>query len=172
MSHKLHIYEASAGTGKTYTLVKEYLKKLFLSNTKNPHKSLLAITFTNKAASEMKSRIIDALFYFSGGALNTIDKTKQTLYNDLKSELGYSDKEMFTKSKMVLSRIIHNYGFFSVCTIDKFVHKIIRGFCYELDLPAHFEVEMNQEKIIKESVFSLLDELIPDTDLTNNLIRY
>ena len=88
----------------------------------------------------MKSRIIDALFYFSAGGLSKIDKTKQTLYNDLKSELGYSDKEMFTKSKMVLSRIIHNYGFFSVCTIDKFVHKIIRGFCYELDLPAHFEV--------------------------------
>ena len=64
---QFNIYKASAGSGKTYTLVKEYIKKSLLNNNRISHKSLLAITFTNRAASEMKTRIISTLFEFSNG---------------------------------------------------------------------------------------------------------
>ena len=68
------IYKASAGSGKTYTLVKEYIKRsLSNTNTKISQKSLLAITFTNKAAREMKTRIVDSLFQFSRGIKNIED---------------------------------------------------------------------------------------------------
>lgn len=57
------VYNASAGSGKTYTLVKEYLS-LALSEDVYKFKSVLAVTFTNKAAKEMKNRIMNELFSF------------------------------------------------------------------------------------------------------------
>ena len=131
-----NIYKASAGSGKTYTLVREYIKKCISSDSHVSHKSLLAITFTNKAAAEMKSRIISTLFAFSVGK-------KIDFYEDLKTELCYTDQEFQKKSKKALSDIIHSYSSFSVSTIDKFIHSIIRNFIYELDLPSNFEVEMD-----------------------------
>ena len=68
-SPSLKVYRSSAGSGKTFTLVKEYLKIIFLSKNPNAFKEILAITFTNRAANEMKDRIIDTLY-----ALNTGDK--------------------------------------------------------------------------------------------------
>ena len=168
----LSIYKASAGSGKTYTLVKEYIKKGLQSDLKISHKSLLAITFTNKAANEMKTRIIDILFYFSQGLKNIENSPYKILYNDLKIELEYTDLELLDRSKKLLSNIIHYYGLFSVSTIDKFIHKIIRSFSYELDLPSNFEVEMDSEKMIQEAVLSLIDEIGVDKTLTNNLITY
>lgn len=87
----LNIYKASAGSGKTYTLVKEYIKKLLSNKNNNPHRELLAITFTNKASSEMKTRIISTLYEFS--------KVKHassydSIYNTIKLELAYSDEQL------------------------------------------------------------------------------
>ena len=84
---KFNIYKASAGSGKTYTLVKEYVKKCLSSKSSISHKPLLAITFTNKAAAEMKNRIISTLFSFSKGE-------KKDFYFDLKKELNYTDQQL------------------------------------------------------------------------------
>ena len=154
-----NIYKASAGSGKTYTLVKEYIKKGLSTNNKIAHKSLLAITFTNKAASEMKTRIVETLFHFSQGLKNSPDDSCQKLYSDLKLELKCTDAQLVKRSGQLLSSIIHYYSLFSVSTIDKFIHKIIRGFSYELDLPSNFEVEMDNDKMIQDSVISLIDEV-------------
>ncbi|MFP4065053.1 MAG: UvrD-helicase domain-containing protein, partial [Bacteroidales bacterium] len=54
-----HVYKSSAGSGKTYTLVREYLK--IVLNDPGAVRHILAITFTNAAAAEMKERIIDGL---------------------------------------------------------------------------------------------------------------
>ena len=167
-----NIYKASAGSGKTYTLVKEYIKRGLSTNNQIAHKSLLAITFTNKAASEMKTRIVETLFHFSQGFKNIKDDSCQQLYCDLKLELKYTDSQLVKKSSKLLSDIIHYYSLFSVSTIDKFIHKIIRGFSYELDLPSNFEVEMDNEKMIQDSVISLIDEVGLDHILTKILINY
>ena len=167
-----NIYKASAGSGKTYTLVKEYIKKGLSTNNQIAHKSLLAITFTNKAASEMKTRIVETLFHFSQGLQNTPDDSYQKLYSDLKLELKYTDAQLVKRSGQLLSSIIHYYSLFSVSTIDKFIHKIIRGFSYELDLPSNFEVEMDNDKMIQDSVISLIDEVGLDKELTRSLINY
>ena len=170
MTH-FQIYKASAGSGKTYSLVKEYIKRALSNPDKISHKSLLAITFTNKAASEMKTRIIDSLFHFSNGQ-KIKDISCQIMYSELKLELGYSDSQLTKRSKKVLSAILHYYSFFSVSTIDKFIHGILRGFTYELDLPSNFEVELENEKIIHQSISSLLDDVGIDSNLTKNLINY
>ena len=71
------IYNASAGSGKTYTLVKEYLKIVLTSAAYLPHRHVLAITFTNKAVDEMKGRIVAALLRFSSPKILT---TKDDLF--------------------------------------------------------------------------------------------
>ena len=107
-----NIYKASAGSGKTYTLVKEYIKKGLSTNNQIAHKSLLAITFTNKAASEMKTRIVETLFHFSQGLKNTPDDSYQKLYSDLKLELKYTDAQLVKRSGKLLSSNIHYYSLF------------------------------------------------------------
>ena len=165
----LNIYKASAGSGKTYTLVKEYIKKLLSNKNHNSHRELLAITFTNKASSEMKTRIISTLYEFSK-AKHAL--SYDSIYNAIKLELAYNDENLRIESKKALSEILHHYSFFSVSTIDKFVYKIIKGFSYELELPSNFEVELDKDNIIKDGVMALLDEIGFDTQLTNTLLAY
>ena len=166
----IEIYKASAGSGKTYTLVKEYVKKLIKNKGLNPHKSLLAITFTNKASAEMKSRIISTLFEFS--SLDLSKSYKSALFRDISIELDLEKNELSSISKRILTQIIHQYSFFSVSTIDKFIYKIIKGFSYELELPSNVQVETDKDKIILEGINSLIDQVGLDHDLTRNLISF
>ena len=66
------VYNASAGSGKTFTLVKEYLKVLLQSEDIFRFQKILAITFTNKAAGEMKERVLQNLEVFSEGESNDL----------------------------------------------------------------------------------------------------
>ena len=166
----IQIYKASAGSGKTYTLVKEYIKKLITNKGLNPHKRLLAITFTNKASTEMKSRIISTLFEFSNPNQNI--NQKSVLFHDISVELGLEKNELSIISKRILIQIIHQYSFFSVSTIDKFVYKIIKGFSFELELPPNVQVETDKDKIILDGINSLIDQVGLDDDLTRNLISF
>ena len=124
------IYNASAGSGKTYTLVKEYLKALFKSPYNDAYKNALAITFTNKAVGEMKERIIERLIEFSEDSMLT---NPSTMFVDLCKELKIEDAFLHKKSKKILQSIIHNYAAFEVSTIDKFTQKLIRTFAFDLN---------------------------------------
>ncbi len=151
-----NIYKSSAGSGKTYTLVKEYLKLAL----KNPSevKQILAITFTNKATEEMKSRIIKAL-------VELIENKKPELKEILQKEL-ILDIDIPKKAQEVLDRILHDYSNFSVSTIDSFFHKIIRAFSKEMQLPMRFDVEMNQSNVIAELTDRLLQDIGKNKELT------
>src|SRR5436190_1601040 len=133
-----NIYKSSAGSGKTYTLVKEYLKLALKSPSE--FKQILAITFTNKATEEMKSRIIKAL-------VELIENKNPALKEILQNEMS-ADVDISKKAQEVLDRILHDYSNFSVSTIDSFFHKIIRAFSKEMQLPLRFDVEMNQSNVI------------------------
>ena len=71
-SSAFQVYNASAGSGKTFTLVKEYLKVLLNSDDIFTFQKILAITFTNKAAGEMKERVLENLQEFSEGKENDL----------------------------------------------------------------------------------------------------
>ena len=164
-----NIYNASAGSGKTFTLVKEYLKILFASNNPNYFKNILAITFTNKAVAEMKERIIETLMQFSE---ETILAIPNSMFNSICDELNMQPIELHKKSERLLYTIIHNYAAFDISTIDGFTHKLIRTFAYDLKLPLNFEVELDQKALLNEAVDSLIAKAGTDKALTKVLVDF
>ncbi|WP_100611233.1 UvrD-helicase domain-containing protein [Confluentibacter lentus] len=164
-----NIYNASAGSGKTFTLVKEYLKILFASNNPNYFKNILAITFTNKAVAEMKERIIETLVKFSEESILT---SSNSMFNSICDELNIQPIELHKKSEKLLNTIIHNYAAFDISTIDGFTHKLIRTFAYDLKLPLNFEVELDQDALLNEAVDSLIAKAGTDKALTKVLVDF
>lgn len=163
------IYSASAGSGKTYALTKEYLKLLLANDSPAKFRQILAITFTNKAVDEMKTRILDNLFAFGQ---KTIPKKQQPLFHTLCQELALSEMELQQRSQKALKRILHNYSFFEISTIDKFNHKIIKTFARDLHLSQNFEVELDIELLLEEAVGRLLERAGSDAELTEVLIAF
>lgn len=163
------LYDASAGSGKTYTLTKEYLKIVFLANADDAYKRILAITFTNKAVEEMKSRIVENLYEFSKD--NTSNKANDLL-KVLSIETGLSIATLKDKSKAIIKSIIHNYAAFGISTIDKFTHKVIRSFAQDLNLPPNFEVSLDTDSILQEAVDVVISKVGEDKALTQLLIDF
>lgn len=162
------IYNASAGSGKTYTLVKDYLRILLSSVQKDAYKQILAVTFTNKAVAEMKARIIQNLNIFA------FDEAAEDspMFQELASDLKLHPAQLQQKAKEVLKSILHNYAFFEVATIDKFTHSVIRTFAYDLKLPLNFEVELDTDALLNEAVDQLISKAGEDQLISDVLIAY
>lgn len=150
----LQVLNASAGSGKTYHLVREYLR-LLMQEQANPEefKHILAMTFTNKAALEMKERILHAL-----DTLGNPEK-KHPLSKDLALEIGVPELEIEARSRKILHAILHRYEDFHVMTIDKFNLKLIKSFGRDLDLPHDFEVTLDEGELIERITDTLLSQL-------------
>jgi ATP-dependent exoDNAse (exonuclease V) beta subunit len=163
------LYDASAGSGKTYTLVKEYLKIILLSKKPDAYRNILAITFTNKAVHEMKSRVVESLSEFAKE--NPSDKAMQ-LMQHIQAETGLSIAGISEKAKSIIKNLIHNYAAFDISTIDKFTHKVIRAFAHDLNLPITFEVSLDTENLLTEAVDAIIAEAGNDETLTNLLVDF
>jgi ATP-dependent exoDNAse (exonuclease V) beta subunit len=159
------VYNASAGSGKTFTLVKEYLKVLLNSKDLFRFQKVLAITFTNKAAAEMKARVLSNLEAFSDGEEND-------LFHAIQKEISIDKATIQERSKRILAIILQNYAAFSITTIDSFTHKIIKSFAFDLGLSLNFEVEMDAVSLLNESVDVLISKIGTDQKLTKLLIDY
>lgn len=151
----LKIYKSSAGSGKTFTLVKEYLR-IVLANPED-YRHILAITFTNKAAGEMKSRIIESLVEMSNGLETGMQKV-------LAEELPGID--LVKRSARILNLILHDYNGFSVSTIDSFFQRILRALAREMHLPLNMDVEINLDDAIEDVTERLFSEMGKDEELT------
>ncbi|MEX0312583.1 MAG: UvrD-helicase domain-containing protein, partial [Allomuricauda sp.] len=163
------IYSASAGSGKTYILTKEYLKLLLSDGPQLKFRQILAITFTNKAVAEMKNRILESLSAFASS--NHLNK-KQGLFTELCQELSMEPVKLQQRAELVLKRILHNYSFFEISTIDKFNHKIIKTFARDLQLAQNFEVELDTDLLLEQAVGLLLERAGTDKELTEVLIDF
>ncbi|MDQ6471357.1 UvrD-helicase domain-containing protein [Flavobacterium sp. LHD-80] len=168
-SPSFSIYDASAGSGKTYTLVKEYLKIILSSPKNDAYRNILAITFTNKAVHEMKSRIVGSLSEF---AKEQPSAKAVDLMEDLSRDTGLSIIKIKTKSQNIIKHLIHNYAAFDISTIDKFTHKVIRAFAHDLNLPMTFEVTLDTENLLIEAVDAIIAQAGQDETLTNLLIDF
>jgi ATP-dependent exoDNAse (exonuclease V) beta subunit len=166
------VYKSSAGSGKTFTLVKEYLCLVIV----NPYRfrSVLAITFTNKAADEMKQRILQTLNLLSDYQNLNAAKLEKLNYllPELKKQTGLTEAEIIRNSQLTLSLILHNYSNFAISTIDSFVHKIVRTFANDLNLPVNFSVELDGENLISQAVDLLINQLGNQELLTDFLFDY
>ncbi len=169
-NHYLKVVNASAGSGKTFSLVKTYIRLLLLDEGENAlikYTEILAMTFTNKAAIEMKTRIIKALDELAFPDFHQSDYI-QTIVN----ETGLKSEVIQAKAQHYLSSILHRYEDFSVMTIDKFNLRLIRSFSRDLDLPPDFEVVLNEQQVIEEVVDDIIGEIGKNEGLTKLLLYY
>ncbi|SMO36528.1 ATP-dependent exoDNAse (exonuclease V) beta subunit (contains helicase and exonuclease domains) [Saccharicrinis carchari] len=162
---QLKIYRASAGSGKTFTLTKEYLFLLFANP--NSYLNTLAVTFTNKATGEMKSRILEKLFEIS------TNKTDDYVA-DLMAAFKLNEGEVRKKAQVLLSYLLHDFSNFSVSTIDSFFQRIIRSFAREAGLESGFKIELNTSGILQKAVDHLLMKIdLPEhAHLKDWLVRF
>jgi len=154
----LKIYNASAGSGKTYQLVLQYLRLLLSNKQEKSFNEIIAMTFTNKAANEMKSKIINSLYCLSNYP-NEVDGTTFSYIETLKQKDGLSEKQIISTAKKQLKKLLHTYENFHVMTIDKFNLKLIRQFSRDLDLPGQFEVVLEEREIIEQSIDLLINNV-------------
>ncbi|WP_224484850.1 UvrD-helicase domain-containing protein [Robertkochia aurantiaca] len=168
-NEKFLIYNASAGSGKTFTLVRRYLGILLSSPHPDTFKRILAITFTNKAVNEMKSRILENLHQFSK---EENLENPSDLFRYICEDLDIGSEELYLRSKKVLSRILHNYAFFDVSTIDKFNHRLIRTFAHDLKIPMNFEVFLESKLLLSEATDRIIYKAGNDELLSKTLISY
>ncbi|MBR2959679.1 MAG: UvrD-helicase domain-containing protein [Bacteroidales bacterium] len=151
------ICNASAGSGKTFTLVKEYLKMAFAggeAEVDRRFRSILAITFTNKAAGEMKARIMRELDSIGSGSL---DPQGGDMASAILREMpGLKADSLARMARRLHSVILHHYTDLSVSTIDSFMHRIVRTFAHDLGLPMNFDVAIDQQRLIDDAVAALM----------------
>ena len=163
----VQIYSASAGSGKTFTLVKEYLKILFKkaeANNYHAFGNIMAITFTNKATDEMKRRVIESLKSIATGHPSDLQKVLQSELPDIQDLQPLAHK--------ILTRLLKDFSNFNIQTIDSFFQDIIRSFGRELNLPLNFEVELNLEKALEFAVDELICRIGIDPTITAWLTDY
>ena len=161
----LTIYSASAGTGKTHTLTGEYLSLLFQG--KDQHRHILAVTFTNKATAEMKSRIIEELFRLADH--------QSSDFLTLLSENGKKDEMAIrTQAKNILRAILHDYSAFYISTIDHFFQQTLRSFTREIGLQGNYQIELNTELMLEKAVGNMISQLekTENKSLMNWLLRF
>ena len=163
------IYNSSAGTGKTYTLVLSYLSIIIKSPEK--YQRILAITFTKAAANEMKERIIEHLGDISSKNPDYSSNSWQML-DQILQDTGVSREDAISRARLALQLILHNYSSFAVGTIDSFVHKIVRAFAYDLNLPMSFEVELDSNEMLTKAVDQLISKAPADKELTKILEKF
>tara|TARA_B110001450_G_scaffold39914_1_gene35778 strand:+ start:238 stop:3405 length:3168 start_codon:yes stop_codon:yes gene_type:complete len=171
------VYNASAGSGKTFTLVKEYLKALFSSVNIDKYKNILAITFTNKAVAEMKSRILVNLKSFADSKILLPEipedlQDQHQMFELIANELGLTNVQLHKKAIRIHDAVLNNYAAFDIVTIDTFTHRIIRTFAHDLQLSQNFEVALDTDEILNEAIANLLIKVGDDQKLTKLLIDF
>jgi ATP-dependent helicase/nuclease subunit A len=160
---ELSIVCASAGSGKTHKITSEFLKLLFRETDNFRH--ILAVTFTNKATEEMKSRIIGELYRLSANQ----DSEYLEFIMDL---TGFPERIVRTKSDIILKKILHDYSRFSVSTIDSFFQKIVRSFTREIGIQHGYTIELDTDNVLKEAIDRLFLETDNDLSLREWLIKF
>ncbi len=157
------IYRSSAGSGKTYTLAREYI--LLALQHPSYFRSILAVTFTNKATAEMKRRIIENLDELRNGG-------GKGLRAEIKEALAISDPQLSALAQRSLQAILHDYSHFAVSTIDKFFQRILRAFAREVGIQGGVTLEMDQGKVLEVIIDAMLMEVGDNVRLTGWLTEF
>ena len=174
---KLKVCRASAGSGKTFKLAVEYIKHLVKAPDAFRH--ILAVTFTNKATTEMKTRILSQLYGISHGLIDS-DSYMQKLLEDEDIQQWYASKQRIKplaelireNCAKALSMIIHEYHYFRIETIDSFFQSIIRELAHDLGLTANLRVDLDSEAALKEGVDALIDSVRTDKTTEQNVLTF
>ncbi len=159
----LTIYKASAGSGKTFTITREYINLLF-SDPDN-YRRILGVTFTNKATAEMKGRILAELDKLAKGL-------KSDYASGLMATFNLTGEVVQQKASLILSKVIHDYSHFSILTIDSFFQRILRVFAREAGFYKGFDIETDQNKILNVAIDQMIYELDSNPVLKDWLVKF
>ena len=163
----LKIFQASAGSGKTYTLSKEYIKLLLKSGKSGYYQHILTVTFTNNAAKEMKNRVLKFLYSLKEG-----DKDSLDLLDTLSDDLNISKEKIKDESGRIFNHLLHHYGFFNILTIDSFFQNVVQSFSREMNISLHYQIEMDTELVSEQLVDHLFDSVNEDDRLKQWLVDF
>lgn len=171
----LTVFKASAGSGKTFTLAVQYIMNLVISEERGAYAHILAVTFTNKATTEMKDRILSQLFGIGHG-LASSNNYFEALCKSIRDDgAAVPDKtELRRRCREALHQILHDYNRFRVQTIDAFFQTILRGLAHELGLTANLQVELGDKEVLSKAVDRIIDRLQDDPvllDWVMSLVR-
>ena len=166
----LTVYNAGAGSGKTYAVVKRYLLQILSNHSTSYYQQILAITFTNKAVEEMKSRLLASLYEFS--SLNIAKEQPSGMFLEIQQQLDIDSTDLQKRARVILHYLLHNYSRFHVQTIDKFTQALIRSFAYDLGLTPNFEVELNTQYYLEKTIDRLITQVGKDKALTNSVLSF
>lgn len=157
------ILNASAGSGKTYQLAYKYVKDV----VERPHlyRHILAVTFTNKATEEMKSRILNEINNLASGA-------NSSYIVNLCSELKLDELTIRKRAKEALTKILHDYSRFTILTIDTFFQRIMRAFIKELGIELNYNIELETSSILTRSADRIIDEITTNEELYAWLLAF
>ena len=165
MSEKFQIINASAGSGKTFALATNVIIKILKGN-EDSFKKILALTFTNNSANEMKKRILEDLKQIS------IDPSKSLIFRSSNLNTLFTIDSIKPKAKKVLNKILHNFSFFQVSTIDKFNHRLIRSFSSDLSLSHNFDLVIETDEFSDDLLEKFFNDLEKESFLSDLIIKY
>lgn len=166
-SAHFQVFQASAGAGKTYTIVKEYLKLCLQSEAQTDNfRHILAITFTNAAANEMKAKIVGQL----RDIIDSDDTAQTSMGTDLMKELGIASDQLKNNARRLMTRIIHDYSSFCVSTIDAFVQRLSRTFAHDLGLPGQYAVSVDDEEVAQAVTENIGQQISSDNPFLTRLL--
>jgi ATP-dependent exoDNAse (exonuclease V) beta subunit len=152
----IQILKASAGSGKTYNLAREYIRLLLTKKDPQAYRHILAVTFTNKATDEMKRRILEELYVLATKPQDS------PYYDDFVKKVFPTAEALQKRASSQLGGILHDYSSFAVSTIDKFFQQTLRAFSREIGQFASYQVELDKAALVEESVDRILDGLTED----------
>ena len=166
----LEIMKASAGSGKTYRLARKYISLLLQSKDRYAYRHILAVTFTNKATDEMKGRILKELHVLA------TSPQESDYHVHFVPAYFPSDSDLQKKAETVLSDMLHDYSAFAVSTIDRFFQQTLKAFSREIGQFASYQVELDKDSLVAESVDRILDSLTEEDSgllswLTDNVLE-
>ena len=159
----IQIVKASAGSGKTFNLAREYIRLLLQSRDPQAYRHILAVTFTNKATDEMKRCILRELFILA------TEPEHSGYYADFVPALFLDAEALRQRADSQLCSILHDYSAFAISTIDRFFQQALRAFSREIGQFASYQVDLDKEGLVEESVDRILDTL---TEADKNLLEW
>lgn len=154
----LTIYKASAGSGKTFTLAVEYIR-LLIKDPQN-YRYILAVTFTNKATEEMKTRILSQLY----GIAHSLTDSEDYMERMRETNPELNDTEIRGRAKTAMELLLHHYNYFRVETIDSFFQSVLRNLARELDLTANLQVSLNDYEVESQAVDNIIENIQQEND--------
>lgn len=162
------ILSASAGSGKTYRLAYKFVHDTIKHYNEKPYlyRAILAVTFTNKATEEMKSRIIREFNRL------TTEPDGSDYMVELKRDLQLSEEEIIKRAKSILTKILHDYSRFTILTIDKFFQRILRAFIKELGIDLNYNIELESSTILARSADALIDDIVHNEELQSWIMAF